>query len=84
MKSNPATKSSNLMIEVDKVICVDMGVYTFYMCLYVYKYKCLYRCFICFSVRLFMLVHIVHIILKSHCYCILIYIILFVYTEKFA
>ena len=29
------------MIEIDKVICMDIGVYVFYMCLYVYI--CLYR-----------------------------------------
>ena len=41
MKCSLATKSSNLMIEVNKVICMDVGVYVFYICLYVYI--CLYR-----------------------------------------
>ena len=41
MKCSPATQSSNLMIEIDKVIYMDIGVYVFYMCLYVYI--CLYR-----------------------------------------
>ena len=36
MKYSPATQSSNLMIEIDKVICMDIGVCIFYMCLYVY------------------------------------------------
>ena len=36
MKCSTATQSSNLMIEIDKVICMDIGVYVFYMCLYVY------------------------------------------------
>ena len=42
MKCSLAIKSSNLMIEVTKVICMDIGVYVFYICLYVYI--CLYRC----------------------------------------
>ena len=41
MNCSPATQSSNLMIEIDKVVCMDKGVYVFYMCLYVYV--CLYR-----------------------------------------
>ena len=36
MDCSPATQSSNLMIEVDKVICMDLGVYVFYMCVHVY------------------------------------------------
>ena len=36
MKCSSATQSSNLMIEIDKVIYIDIGVYVFYMCLYVY------------------------------------------------
>ena len=35
MKCSPATHSSNLIIETDKVICMDIGVYVFYICLYV-------------------------------------------------
>ena len=46
MKCSPSTQSSNLMIEIDicmdyllcKVIYINIGVYVFYMCLYVYKY----------------------------------------------
>ena len=41
MKCSPATQLSNLMIEIDKVIYMDIGEYVFYMCLYVYI--CLYR-----------------------------------------
>ena len=41
MKCSPATQWSNLMIEIDKVIDMDIDVYIFYMCLYVYI--CLYR-----------------------------------------
>ena len=40
-KCYPVTQSSNLIIEIDKVICIDVGVYVFYMCLYVYI--CLYK-----------------------------------------
>ena len=32
MKCSPATHSSNLIIETDKVICMDIGVYVFYIC----------------------------------------------------
>ena len=38
MKCSPATQSSNLMIEIDKVIRMDIGLYIFYMCLYVHIY----------------------------------------------
>ena len=40
----PATQSSNLMVEIDTVIYMDIGVMHF-MCLYVYicLYICLYR-----------------------------------------
>ena len=41
MKCSPATQSSNLMIEIDKVIYMDIAVYVFYM--YLYVYICLYR-----------------------------------------
>ena len=41
MKCSPATQWSNLMIEIDKVIYMDIDVYIFYMCLYVHV--CLYR-----------------------------------------
>ena len=30
------------MIEIDKVICMDTGVYVFYMCLYVCIYVYIY------------------------------------------
>ena len=33
MNCSPATQSSNLMIEIDKVVCMDKGVY---VCLYRY------------------------------------------------
>ena len=36
MKCSPAAQSSKLMIEIDKVIYMDIGVHIFYMCLYVY------------------------------------------------
>ena len=36
MKCSPATQSFNLMTEIDKVIYMDIDVYVFYMCLYVY------------------------------------------------
>ena len=42
MKCSPATQSSNLMIEINKVICMDIGVYEFYICLYVYIYIYIY------------------------------------------
>ena len=43
MDCSPATQSSNLMIEVDKVICMDLGVYVFYMCVhYIYVYTSTY------------------------------------------
>ena len=29
MKCSPATQSSHLMIEIDKVICMDVGVYIY-------------------------------------------------------
>ena len=38
MKCSPATQSSNLMIEIDKVIRMDIDLYIFYMCLYVHIY----------------------------------------------
>ena len=38
MKCSPATQSSNLMIEIDKVIYMDIAVYVF-ICIYI----CLYR-----------------------------------------
>ena len=41
MKCSSATQSPNLIIEIYKVICMDIGVYGFNMCLYVYI--CLYR-----------------------------------------
>ena len=43
MDCSPASQSSNLMIEVDKVICMDLGVYVFYMCVhYIYVYTSTY------------------------------------------
>ena len=36
MKCSPATQSSNLMTEIDQVICMDITVYVFYMYLYAY------------------------------------------------
>ena len=44
MKCSPATQSSNSMTEIDKVICMDIGVYVFYMCLYIYIYIYIYIC----------------------------------------
>ena len=41
MNCSPATQSSNLMIEIYKAVCMDIGGYVFCMCLYVYV--CLYR-----------------------------------------
>ena len=41
MKCSPATQSSNLTIEIDKVICMNIVLYVFYMCLNVYM--CLYK-----------------------------------------
>ena len=41
MKYSSATQSPDLIIEIYKVICMDIGVYGFNMCLYVYI--CLYR-----------------------------------------
>ena len=41
MNCSSATQSSNLMIEIYKVVCMDIVGYVFYMCLYVYV--CLYR-----------------------------------------
>ena len=38
MKCSPATQSSNLMIEIDKVIYMDIAAYVF-ICIYI----CLYR-----------------------------------------
>ena len=38
MKCSPVTQSPNLMIEIDKLIYMDIGVYVFYMCLYIYIY----------------------------------------------
>ena len=41
MNCSPATQSSNLMIEIYKVVCMDIVGYVFYM--YLYVYVCLYR-----------------------------------------
>ena len=38
MKCSSATRLSNLTIEIDKVICMDIGVYVFNVCLYVYMF----------------------------------------------
>ena len=42
MKCSPDTKSSKKIIEIDKIICVDIGVHLFYMCLNVYIYIYIY------------------------------------------
>ena len=41
MKCSPATKSFNLVTEINKVIYMDIDLYVFFKCLYVYI--CLYR-----------------------------------------
>ena len=38
VKYSPGTQSPNLMTETDQVICIDTGVYVFYMFLYVYTW----------------------------------------------
>ena len=57
MKCSPATQSSNLMIEIAKVICMDIGVYVFYMCLYVciclYRYVLFALVYACWYLHLF-------------------------------
>ena len=66
MKCSLATQSSNLMIEIDKVICMDKGVFIFicgYIYIYIYSYIyidviCLYRYILFTLVSTFSYVHI--------------------------
>ena len=53
MKCSPVTQSPNLMIEIDKLIYMDIGVYVFYMCLYIYIYIYVYIGMYYLFVRLF-------------------------------
>ena len=38
MKCSPATQSSYLKIEIDKVICMDIGVYVFFVFICIYMF----------------------------------------------
>ena len=64
MKCSPATQWSNLMIEIDKVIYMDIDVYIFYMCLYVYI--CLYRYVLFALVYACSYLHIFTYLLRSY------------------
>ena len=59
------------MIKIDKVICIDIGIKIFYMCLYVYIYMFIQICIICFSVRLFIPTHIHSVLIGDSLDCIL-------------
>ena len=68
------------MTGIDKVICMDIGVYVFFLCLYVYiyVYKGMYHLYVAYRgfIRFYFL-------FWSPYHCIVIYISLFIYTEKF-
>ena len=93
MKCSPATQSSNLMTEIDKVICMDIAVYVFYMYLYAYLIHT-YNTYIYNTYIYIFTYSFGYLVLKGDSldcilyfevpyHCIVINIRLFIYTEKF-
>ena len=92
MKCSPATQSSNKMIEIDKVFCMDIGVNVFYvsLCICLYRYvlfalvcACSYLHIFTYSFGSYRGLIGLHFGYEVPYHCIVIYISLFTYTEKF-
>ena len=77
MKCSPATQSSNLMTEIDKVIYLDIAVYVLYMYLYVYVYIGMYYLLWCALVHTYIYLHIHFVLIGDSLDCILYFEVLY-------